>query len=343
MKIAGDPLQYCRAVPKTMRGVLLYGPNEVLIDEAVRILQKTQLPDGEKNDFSITVITHDMLKQNPAILAEEYASFGFFASEKIIHLRDADDVFVKPIQEALSAPGAGHFLIVEAGELTPKSALRAWGEKAPDIATLACYALEGATLQRFVQAQFQQQNARISNDATAMLIDRLGNDVGPLKNIIAQLVDYAGGEAPVIQAGHVEALLADQVELELDSVVQAIASGLMPQLDRALHNLAASGTSMIAVLRACQNYFYRLRIVQAAVKNGESQEGAMARLRPPVFFKLKQSFSRHLRDWSMARIDRALALLLDLEAQCKKTGTPEVLLVQQRLILLARENARGRI
>jgi DNA polymerase-3 subunit delta len=98
------------------------------------------------------------------------------------------------------------------------------------------------------------------------------------------------------------------------------------------------GTSMIGILRMLQGYFYKLRGVHADMKNGTSQDAALMKLRPPLFFKAKPGFIRHLRLWPIKRIDRALSEVLYLESMCKKTGTPEIALIQQRLnaLMLAR-------
>lgn len=332
MKITTDPLQYCRAVPKNIRAVLLYGPNTALIQEGVALAKKSFLGDGQ-NDFSVVTITPDMLKQNGALLGDELSSYGFFATKKLVHLKDAEDALVKPLQAALEAPDAGHFIVIQAEELGPKSTLRAMAEKSPDIAAMACYMLEGANLQRFIQGQFQQNQAKISSDAVMMLIDRLGNDLTPLRNVIQQLIAFVGGDAPVVQVEHVEALLIDQAEQEMDVVIQSVADADMPQLDRALHTLHESGVAMVAVLRSLQYYFYRLRQIHLALKEGEDFKLLMKRLR--VFFKQEAAIKRQLRFWPVTRIDAALVEFTRLEAACKKTGTPELLLVHHRLMRLA--------
>lgn len=332
MKITTDPLAYCRQLPATLRAVLLYGPNKSLAQEGVALAQKSFLKD-EKNDFSVTVVTPDLLKQNPTLLGDELSSYGFFATKKLVHIKNADDVILRPLQEALTAPDAGHFIVIEADELGPKSTLRAWAEKSPDVAALACYMLEGANLQRFIANQFQQQNARISNDAVMLIIDRLGNDLSPLKNVIAQLISFAGGDQPAITIDHVEALLVDQAEQEMDILIQAVADANMPQLDRALHTLESSGTAIVAILRSLQYYFYRLRTMQVSLSNGEDLDSLMKRMR--IFFKLQPVMKRHLRNWNITRIDGALTEFTRLEAACKKTGTPELLLVHHRLMRLS--------
>lgn len=312
---------------------MLYGPNSAMIEECVALLKKSFLPQ-DSNDFSIVTMTPEQLKQDPAALADEMGSFGFFASSKFIHIRDADDPVLRPVQSALELPNAGHFLVLSAGELTPRSALRQWAEKAPDVACIPCYMLEGPRLARFVQDRFTQHGARIASDAITLIIERLGTDLSALGNLVPQLIDYAGTKPPVITAEHVEALLVDQTEQEMDSVTQAVADRALPALDYALHNLVASDVSLIAVLRVLQNYFYRLRLVRAAVANGENSEEAIKQLRPPVFFKMKTAFMRHLRNWSLEQIDEALSEFIALEAACKKTGTPELDLVHYRLIRL---------
>lgn len=333
MKIPGDPLQYCRTIPKGMNAVLLYGPNAMLISECVQLLQKAFLPE-EKNDFSIVTVTPDQLKHNPTLIADELSSFGFFATQKFIHIKDGDDGITRPLQDALEIPNAGHFLVIDAGELTPRSALRAWGEKAKDVACLACYTLDGPKLLRFVQDQFVQQGAKISTDAVTLVCERLGNDLSALKNLVPQLMDYVGGKNPVITIEHIESMLVDQAEQEMDSVTQAVADRDMKTLDHALHSLSASDVSMIAVLRILQNYFYRLRTVHAAAANGDNPETAMQQLKPPVFFKMKTPFMRHLRSWNTAQIDDALSEFVAMEAACKKTGTPELNFVHFRLMRL---------
>jgi DNA polymerase III subunit delta len=332
MKIT-DPSAFAKDPPNHLRGALVYGPNAALIAETIAALRKTLLP-GTADDFSFVVIQPEDFKNNPSILGDELSALGFFAAKKIILVKNASDTMGRAAQEALDLPDAGHFLILQADELTPKSTLRVFAEKSDVFASVPCYALEGATLNRFITTQFQKFNATITNDALNRLADRLGGDMIALPNIVQQLITYVGSAKVQVTTEHIDALLVDQAEQDLDHAVQAFADGNFAALDRALQAIHTSSATMIGVLRALQSYFYRLRIVHAAVKNGDSTDTALGKLRPPVFFKAKTAFTRHLRNWPLARVDRALAMFLYLESQCKKTGTPDLALVQQRLIAL---------
>ena len=334
MKIT-DPLGFAANPMPNLRLALIYGPNRALVDETVATLRKTFLPGGY-DDFSYVVLTPEDIKDNPTRLADELSSFGFFAGKKVLHVKGAGDGLMKNILDAISVPDAGHFLIVEADELPAKSGLRAWVEKADEAACVACYALEGAALNRFVQDQFRKKGAGIAPDALPVLLDRLGNDLTPLTGVIAQLIDYVGGDKPMIKADDVDAMLVDQAEQEFENVTNALGDGNLAALDRALNTLHESGTPMVAVLRALQNYFYKLRNVAVAVKNGASQDDAIRNMKPPLFWKAKPGFIRHLRAWPLHRLDAGLREFVALEAACKKTGTPDLALVQQRLIALSK-------
>jgi DNA polymerase-3 subunit delta len=333
MKTSGDPLQFAARPPQGLRGALVYGPNQSLADEVAASLKRALLPNGA-DDFSFVVISSDDLKQNPARITEELSSFGFFAAKKVLLVKDAGDGQSRALQEALDAPDAGHFIILQSENLTPKSSLRALAEKSPLIASLPCYEMSGATLARFVQDKFRAADVTLDRDALSILLDKLGTDTSMLNGIIQQLIDYVGGDKPVIRAADVEALLVDQAEQALDDAVQAALDRDLPRFDRVLNSLYESGTSLVAVLRALQQYFYKLRTAQASMKSGASQDEALNKIRPPLFFKIKPLFIKHLRGWNLVMIDRALRELLYLESQCKKTGTPELALVQQRLNMM---------
>ena len=78
----------------------------------------------------------------------------------------------------------------------------------------------------------------------------------------------------------------------------------------------------MAVLRQAMSHFQRLLLVGAETARGESIDGAMKKLRPPVHFSRATSFKAQAQKWTEARLAEALDLLLEAEALCKTTGVP---------------------
>jgi DNA polymerase-3 subunit delta len=72
------------------------------------------------------------------------------------------------------------------------------------------------------------------------------------------------------------------------------------------------------------------------VDGGAPVDAAMKSLRPPVFFKLAGPFRQQLRVWSGAKLTRALALVLEAERQCKRTGAPAEELCGRAILQISR-------
>jgi DNA polymerase III delta subunit len=57
--------------------------------------------------------------------------------------------------------------------------------------------------------------------------------------------------------------------------------------------------------------------------------------RPPIFFKLQDSFRRQLTRWAEPQLRRQLDALVAVEAQIKSTGMPDQTLCRAALFAMA--------
>ena len=69
---------------------------------------------------------------------------------------------------------------------------------------------------------------------------------------------------------------------------------------------------------------------------GTSPDEALRMLRPPIFFKHQPRFLGAISRWSPRRAASALALLLDAERNCKRTGYPDQTICSETLLRIAR-------
>ena len=65
-------------------------------------------------------------------------------------------------------------------------------------------------------------------------------------------------------------------------------------------------------------HFRMLRVLDAVASNA----GSGMRLRPPIFDKEWPAFSRAVRDWRSAAIQRTFNRLYEAEKSCKQAGAP---------------------
>ena len=85
----------------------------------------------------------------------------------------------------------------------------------------------------------------------------------------------------------------------------------------------------------------KLNITRARMQKGESMEAALARLRPPLFFKHKPAFEAQLGQMGEAQIEQALALIASAEARCKQTGSDPAIVSSRALLSLCQLASRA--
>ena len=321
-------------------GALVYGPDHGLVAETVRAAI-TAIAGTPADSFLLTEFSASQIKADSALLADEMQALPMLGDRKIIVVRQAVDGIAQPVTEVLKTP-APNFLLLEAGELPPRSKLRKAFESADTAAAVACYADDQRSLDHVVQDVLSRHSVTIDPDASAELVGRLGNDRLISRGEVEKLALFAG------EGGHVAiqdilAMVGDNAGLSVDNVVFDTADGNTPGADQSLARALADGINPVQILRAMQRHFQRLHQVTGAVESGARPDMAMGRLRPPVFFKYKSRFQRQCQIWTAGQISKALNLLTEAERQCKQTGAPMSAICQRtvlRVSAAARKQAR---
>jgi DNA polymerase-3 subunit delta len=116
--------------------------------------------------------------------------------------------------------------------------------------------------------------------------------------------------------------MGDESELRMDQAFDAAGEGDVVKLDQSLERLWQAGVSPVAVLRLAMNHFQRLLHVKSESETGGDAAGAIARLRPPLHFARRNSFTAQLQRLSAARLEEALTHLYEGEDLVKTTGVP---------------------
>lgn len=318
MKLTGAKLDgFLRSPDKAIRAVLLFGPDAGLVRERGKALADMFADPGDP--FSLQEFAADALKKDGSLLADGSRSLSLMGGAPVMRIRDVTDALVATIEEWLEAGAGVHPGIFEAGELTPRSKLRALFEKRADTAAIGCYADAGGDLRSLVSAHFSANKVRIDSEAMALLLNRLGSDRLAIRQELDKLILYAGpgNDETMIRVSDVEEVIGDAKSSSLDDVAFAVGGGDLRLLDSAMGRARAENLDVPSVIRAVLRHLDRLHDVAAEVAAGASTEVAMKKLKPPVFFKLTGDFARQVRAWSAPDLARGLRLLLETERQAK--------------------------
>lgn len=320
------------ADPGPFRAVLLHGDDAGLVRERAEALVRLVLGGQMDDPFRLAELTREEAAR-PGALAGEAAALAMTGGRRVVRLREATDAHAAALKDALATRGEA-LIVLEAGELAPRSKLRSMGEAEAEVAVIACYRERGEELAATLGRMLKEEGVGTDPAALAWLAGRLGEDRMQTRREVEKLALYVGPGGRVDE----EAALACGAEgaaMDLDEALMAATAGEARMADRALSAAFAEGASPVGVLRSALRHVQRLH--EAAVAGGDAGV-----LRPPVFFRHRAAFDRALRLWSPAALEAAGAALLDAERRTKTTAFREsdVTIARAALAAIARQARR---
>ena len=333
MKLDGRDFAGLLRDTSRQRAVLLHGPDAGLVRE--RGEQLARAAAGSLDDpFRFIELT----RPDPGTLALEASALSFTGGRRVLRIRDATDTLAAAVGAACRDRD-GSLIILEAGELPPRSKLRGWAEKDPLAASLACYAEEGAALKTTLRGLFEAERVAIAPDALDWLAHHAGSDRGMLRSEVEKLALFAG-EGGRIDVEAAQRVAGDQAELSGDDALFAATRGTTAEADRAAAIALAEGASAVGLIRAAHSHMDRLARVAAARDAGGTVGEAVKALRPPVFFRRERAMLEAAAIWHSAAIASQQLALREAEMQCKRTGLPAEAIAHAAVLAIARRAAR---
>lgn len=335
MKLAFRQIEpFVKAPDPAVRAILVYGPDNGLMKERAATMGKTVVAD--LNDpFNVAALTADILLDDPARLSDEANAMSMMGGRRLIRIEDARDGIAPLLKDYLQSPNANALIILEAGELTTRSALRLLFEKLDNAAAVPCYVEDERDMAGFIRTTLQEQGFTIAGDAVQSLAAAITGDRQRARQEINKLVTYMGAEKK-ITADDVQACCGTTGEQSLDNLIYSVGGSNPKDAFRAYSTLIEEGLPVVTVLRALQNHFRRLHFTRACLDRGEAPELILKKLSPPVFFKQEAAFRAQMMRWSLPVLEKILARLATLEAQCKQTGMPVETLCSQAILGISR-------
>ena len=324
--------------------VLVYGPDSGLVRERAAMLAR-RIVDDLNDPFNAIELTDGDLRDEPGRLADEIAALSFSGGERVVRLRTVGEASAKPTDTLIKgldngAVKANGLVVIEGGDLSPRSGLRKMFEKAKRAAALPCYSDAPTDVRDLAREMARTEDLRFDEDALDMLVATLGDDHGLTRSEIDKLILFKGLKS--VRAGpgtitveDVRASTVDGPGQALEEATAAAVDGAPAALSAALFKAEAAGASPIGLLRALQRQVSRVRTAKMHMESGESAASAMKKLRPPVFFGEQRAFENRLRKWPLRRLDLAARMLIDAELDAKATAAPQREIIERTALKLS--------
>ncbi len=350
MKITGSRQdRFLGSPPEEIIGVLLFGPDRGRVKSRGAALAHVFVPDVDPT-FGSTLITADDLSSDPAKLADEMSAMSLLGGGRLVRLRLDHERQASAISKLIKGfdtdpTRAEAKLIIEAGDMTTRSAIRKAVEASKHFAAIACYAANANDLREQMRDGLGAHNIKITPDAVENWLPLIEGDhalaAGEIEKM-ALFKGYGSVEGATVTLEDIQAIAAGGQSASIDTIVTESLTGQIDAMDASYRRAVAGKVSPIGILFGLQRQLMRLTEASIAMDSGQPKGQAMKGLRPPVFMMQERVFSQQLDIWGLRMLQRSLLECQNAERASKTAGAPIDSIVSRLLLALAGYAAKRR-
>lgn len=309
----------------TARAVLIFGPDAGQVDELVdRAVEKL----GIERDNLFALDAADIVEKQDALFAES-CSPSMFGGRKMVIISNASDGAAKHIADLVTRDGLCATVIVSAGDLSPRGALRTLFEPDPNLAAIGCYTDDARTLSNLIRNDLSAAGIKqITPDAMAYMTSHLGGDRAITRGFLKKIALYVD-DKKIVDLEDVEKCLPDTGAADIDDFLYSLTAGHIQQTTTALDRLLYDGVEPNMLVRMLDKHFQKLL---TAVGDGQ--------LPGHLFWKVADKFNQAMKIWPLGEISAVLRRLNELERQLRTTGMPGEILLRDFSLKLSMRAAK---
>ena len=257
---------FLASIPAAVRALLLHGNDLGLISERARKVA-TAFSDDLDDVFSVTRLEGDQLAGDTGALGDAAEALAMTAPCRLVLVKGRGSEMLAACKIALArrldlslhhCRGERHHNPTCAGEAF---------ETAENAAALGCYGDDARDIGALLRETMARDGISVTEDAAALVVERLGSDRAVSRQEIEKLALLAGpgGALDIEEVSHA---LGDSASLAVTDIALAAADGNVEALQKAVGKAWTEQQASVMVLRGCQGYFKQLLAAARAVQRG---------------------------------------------------------------------------
>ena len=317
---------------------LLYGPDDAGSRALAARLDRAMGTDAERVDLDGAT-----LKEDPARLADEAASFSLFGEKRYVRVVGGDEC-TNAVVSLLDAATVGNPVVFIAGALKPTSTLIKAALNHDAVMGFASYKPEGAGLETLALSIGRICGLRLQPGVAARLAANCLGDRAILQREIEKLalfLDAAPDRPREADDDALHAIGAELAEVDASRLVDAVLGGNLPMLTAELSEIETSN-GWVPAMRALQRRLILLARLRSEVDLGKSPGAVVAAMGKSLFYKDHPAVTAQLQRWPSARLAIASARLFASEGAIMASGSAGHVIAAEELIAIARVGDRLR-
>ena len=268
------------------------------------------------------------------ILADENKFFSdlfnksLFEETKIFFINHANDKILELIKEIEKKKVTTNiFLFSEL--LDKRSKLRSYFEKSSTLGIVACYADNEISLKKIILDKLKGYTG-LSSQNINIIIENCGLDRSKLNNELTKIDTFFKNK--IIDTDKLESLLNLEVNDNFDLLKDQALVGDKTKTNKLISDTILENEKNIFYLNIINQRLIKLLEVNKNTKDGNI-EGAINKIKPPIFWKDKALFSLQARKWNKFKLRKMLHQTYKIELKIKSNSQVSQSLLIKKLLV----------
>ncbi len=271
-----EAARYCAKPDPGRAGLLIFGA------DAMRVALKRQEaiaaligPEGEA-EMRLARMSGADLRKDGSLLLDAIKAVGFFPGPRVAFLEDATDGLADTVAVALKEwkPGDA-VIVVTAGGLTGKSALKTLFEKHPSAVCIGLY--DEPPGREEIEAALKAAGLRDIDREAMNDLNTLARalDPGDFRQTLEKIALYKYDDPSPLTPADVAAMAPATIEAEVDDLIDAVAEARSQAIGPLFRRLEGQGVAPVTICIGALRHF---RILHAAATDqAEGRDGTAGR------------------------------------------------------------------
>ena len=324
-----EAARYCAKPDPGRAGLLIFGA------DAMRVALKRQDaiaaligPEGEA-EMRLTRMAGGDLRKDASLLLDAIKAVGFFPGPRVAFVEDGTGGLSDTIATALKEWKPGDAVIViTAGGLTGKSALKTLFEKHPNAVSVGLYddppsreEIEDALRKAGLKDIDREAMTDLNTLARAL-------DPGDFRQTLEKIALYKYRDDTSLTPADVAAMAPATIEAEVDDLIDAVAEARSTAIGPLFRRLEGQGVLPVTICIGALRHF---RILHAAATDPQGPGVGIQKAR--VNFKQKDAMGRQAGQWGTRALEQAVAILLETDLTLRSTSKAPGMAVMERALI----------
>jgi DNA polymerase-3 subunit delta len=327
-----EAARYCAKPDPARAGLLIFGADPMRValkrQEAIAAL----IGPGGEAEMRLSRMSGGDLRKDGSLLLDAIKAVGFFPGPRVAFVEEATDGLADTIAVALKEwkPGDA-VIVVTAGGLTGKSALKTLFEKHPSAVSIGLYD-EPPGREEIEDALKKAGLVDIDREAMADLTTLArALDPGDFRQTLEKISLYKHGDPSPLTPADVAAMAPATIEAEVDDLIDAVAEARSTAIGPLFRRLEGQGVLPVTICIGALRHF---RILHAAATDPAGPGVGIQKAR--VNFKQKDAMGRQAGQWGTRALEQAVSILLETDLTLRSANrAPGMALMERALIRIA--------